>query len=135
MVANQKLPRAKQITVWLCGHGHNHRSLTAAELCIAKSSPGTRRQNTQRNRTIILMRLDGATYKTIGVHFNLSASRIPQIYNLEMRRLRHPRTYWFRNFSDEEKDVATGKVPEPDILKGLFLRMWEMIDTEREVQK
>ncbi len=123
-------PQMKLITVWDCGHGHQHKTLRAAQVCMASHTPSQTNLIFQaRNREAVLLRLEGLTYKAISEHFEMSSpGHFRNIYNRELRRLRHPR--WLKLFSDPEQAVARGKVQDNAILKELFLRKWSEQDED-----
>lgn len=127
-------PQEKLITVWECGHGHEHKTLKAAQVCMARHTPSHTKLNYQaRNREAVLLRLEGLTYKAIGEHFGLSShGHFMYVYNRELRRLRHPR--WLKLFSDPEQVVARGVVEDKVILKKLFLRKWSEQDRKAVVE-
>lgn len=123
-------PRAKQITVWACGFGHEHKSLEAAKKCIARQAASPHRAGhlSERNREAILMRVAGQTYKAIGERFGVGPNNFRPVYRRELRRLRHP--LWLKGFSDFEKRVVMAEVEAPEILRDLFLRIWAIRDGE-----
>lgn len=125
-----RYPNARLITVWECGYGHQHKTPMAAQVCIERHVPREPKLNHQaRDRKVVLMRLEGMTYKALGGHFGLSPSRITQIYNSQLRRLRHP--HWFEIlFTEQERRVRLGMVEDNVVLKDLFLRLWKKKDGE-----
>lgn len=122
-------PKPKLITVWECGYGHQHKTPEAAQACIDRQSPRGKGKYTDRNREAVWMRVSGQTYRAISDHFGLSSpSHFRNIYERELRRLRHPR--WVKHFSDYEIKVVQGKIEDKTILKALFLRVWRQRDAE-----